>query len=241
MSDNELNKTLSVIIPVHNEMQNQLFKSSVLQILEFSEVELICVDNLSEDGTLKWLNQFDIKVIKSKEKLRSKRFNIGLQESKGSLLLFHHPRSFIEKKGIQFLIENFESLCWGGFKHKFDEPNIGLKFTSWYSNHIRPKTQKIIYLDHCLFAKRSLLNKMTQPIWPETSIFEDSDFCKKLRLFNKPQILPFDSVTSAIRFKKNGFIKQSFINQVLKIGYHLDLDRHKMNQWYEKKLFLNSK
>lgn len=76
---------------------------------------------------------------------------------------------------------------------------------------------------------------------PNVDIFEDTEISYILRRHAKPKILNFESKTSSVRFQKNGFIKQSIINQYLKVLYHLKFSKKKMNRLYEKGLDLNKK
>lgn len=209
---------LSVVIPTNNETENSFFIRTLESLSQFKEIEVICVD-------------------KSEASTRAERLNIGFQRATGSMILFHHPRSFLAPAGIQFLIENKDKKFWGGFTHKFDVSHPLLKFTSWYSNRIRGRSQGVVYLDHCIFFHRSL---WTSPI-PTIEIFEDTLLSQ---IFNRQLpiiILPFVSETSAIRFTKNGMWLQSFMNQILKIGFHLGVSHDKMNRIYERGLNLNSK
>ncbi len=76
---------------------------------------------------------------------------------------------------------------------------------------------------------------------PEIPIFEDTELCKILRESGRPTLLKPLSVTSAVRFQKNGVYRQAIMNQVLKFGYSLGVSKEKMDKLYEKGLSLNSK
>jgi hypothetical protein len=170
---------------------------------------------------------------------RAERLNMGFHRSKGQVILFHHPRSTIENAGIEYLAN--KSLTpraepfWGGFTHRFDASHPVLQFTSWYSNHVRPK-RGILYLDHGIFFDRRLWRDL-----PHVDIFEDTLLCHEFRKSRRPEVLPFFSITSAIRFQKNGIWKQSTMNQMLKIGFYFGISHKTMNRLYEHELELNSK
>lgn len=170
---------------------------------------------------------------------RAERLNIGFHRAVGKVILFHHPRSVVDPEGIRTLIDHSlnstNTPFWGGFTHRFDTSHPVLSFTSWYSNKIRFR-RGILYLDHGIFFHRNLWIKDIPPV----EIFEDTLLSHEFRKICKPIILPHWSTTSAIRFQKNGVLKQALVNQVLKIGFHLNISNSIMNRFYEKGLDLNS-
>jgi hypothetical protein len=165
---------------------------------------------------------------------RAERLQRGIDASRGRVILCHHPRSLVTKEGIEWLRDHADEVTWGGFTHVFDVRHPLLLYTSWYSNTIRPRNG-VVYLDHCIFFRRELL---TRPI-PSVAIFEDTLLSYILRESGPPTILPFPSTTSAVRFVRNGVVKQLFLNQLLKIRFLLGADNQKMNDTYEKGLHLN--
>ena len=130
-----------------------------------------------------------------------------------------------------------DACWWGGFTHKFDHAHWLLQFTSYYSNWIRPRFSRILYLDHCIFFSRAAL---TRDI-PHVAIFEDTELSKILResCADGPLIAPYISLTSAIRFSTNGVIYQAALNQWMKLLYHVGATNHLMNNQYERGLGLN--
>jgi hypothetical protein len=154
------------------------------------------------------------------------------------MVLLHHPRSVVEPDGLRYLQKNTNTLIWGGFTHSFDMSHPLLKFTSWYSNRVRPKIGKILYLDHCIYATRVILEQTG--MIKEVEIFEDTELSLGLAKYARPQILPFLSKTSAVRFQTNGIYRQAVLNQFLKLGYHLKAHHKTMNSLYEKNVVLNA-
>ena len=69
----------------------------------------------------------------------------------------------------------------------------------------------------------------------------DTILCLNLKKYHKPILLKENSITSSIRFDKNGYYFQSFLNQLMKIGFYLKIPLPKLNYFYEKSLELNSK
>ncbi len=207
---------LSVIIPTAYESETVLFQQAVDSLSKLKNVELICID-------------------KSEAKTRAERLNLGFERAKGSMILFHHPRSFVDPKGIEYLVDHSDKVIWGAFTHQFDQRHFLLKFTSWYSNKIRGQGRSIFYLDHCIFFHRSLRKSPLPPV----EIFEDTVLSTQLRNQQAPLLLPFKSTTSALRFTKNGIWRQAILNQIMKIGFYINASPQKMNKIYERGLNLN--
>lgn len=213
---------LSIIVPSSREELSLELQKELQRVEELPDLEVICVST-------------------DKAQSRAGRLNIGFHQSKGEMILFHHPRSIVEVSGVKHLVSlsldsNREAL-WGGFTHQFDNPHYLLKFTSWYSNQIRGWLRGILYLDHCIYFDRRLWRQDL----PDVEIFEDTILSQNFLKISKPHILIFKSITSAIRFEKNGFWKQALLNQGLKLGFHLRFPHELMNRLYEKNLGLNTK
>ena len=81
---------------------------------------------------------------------------------------------------------------------------------------------------------------MTKAI-PNVPIFEDTEISKILNKQGVPWRHPLKAVTSAVRFDTNGFLKQSAMNQIFKLGYWVGVPKEKMDLIYEKSLNLNSR
>ena len=227
---------ISIVIPTCNEKKDSYLTKMAARYPSRPDLEYILVDRGTSSQILEQIERPDFRIHSVQAATRGERLNIGLEQATGSLILCHHPRSIVEPEGLEHLIENQNQLNWGGFTHQFDRSSLGLKFTSWYSNNVRPWHSKVLYLDHCIYFKRELLGR---PI-PNIPIFEDTELSYILaEKGGAPKILPFTSTTSAIRFSTNGFLKQGLMNQRLKLEYHLGRSEEKMNQGYEKNLNLN--
>lgn len=230
---------ISVIIPVYQEGQNQIFKDALMLLSMFKNIEVLCIGKGLDYQTKKIVERFpNASYFPTILNSRADRLNDGLKLAEGKFVIFHHPRSRLTRDGLNYLINNFEKFTWGAFKHKFNKRSLFYDFTSWYSNSIRAR-RGIFYLDHCLFVNLNKLNK-NEVLFPHVDIFEDTLFCESLRTKYKPVLLPKYSLTSTIRFERKGIWKQAILNQLMKIAYLLKLSDKKMNKLYEKELELNS-
>ncbi len=213
---------LSIVVPADDLATNTFLKKTVEAFKNKPNIEVICI-------------------AQSEGHSRAERLNIGFHRAVGTIILFNHPRSFVDPEGIQFLtrlsLSSANPKIWGGFTHQFDKQHWILKFTSWYSNKIRGGLAGVLYLDHCIYFHRELWRNDL----PAVEIFEDTLLSYELLKHSKPKILPYISQTSAIRFDKNGVWRQSLMNQVLKVGFFLKVPHATMNRIYEKGLGLNNK
>lgn len=230
---------ISIIIPTFNEHNQGLLKQILGSLCLKKNVEIICVDSFSSDGTYELLQSFPVKTIQVNTNSRAQRLNIGIENSSYDLVLLHHPRSLIDPSALDYLAKNKDVLFWGGLTHQFDKDHYLLKFTSWYSNHVRAIVREIVYLDHCIFFNKKLLKDT--PYLPVVDIFEDTLLSQKLKKAAPCTIIPYTSTTSSIRFNKNGIWAQGFLNQVLKLCFLLGLSDSFMNRIYERGIYLNSK
>ncbi len=228
---------ITVIIPTFNEMRLGYLQKNLEQLSQIKNIEIICVDSFSSDGTAELINKYpQVKLIKVETNSRAVRYNTGINYAANEMILLNHPRSIVSPKGIEYLKQCKHD--WGGFTHKFDASSALLNFTSWYSNNIRANLKNIFYLDHCIFAKKELLQIVG--LIPTVDIFEDTLLCKRLKKYHKGTLIPFEVITSAIRFKTNGIIRQALLNQILKLAFNLKLPNRLINLIYEKGINLNS-
>ena len=207
---------LSIIIPTSNEKVGCHLIRMASEYPQNLPIEFIVVDTGSATAVLDKLKRPDFRLFPVTGLNRSQKLNYGLKQAKAPFIVFHHPRSLINQAGLKYLALYNDDLSWGGFRHRFDSNGLGLAWTSWYSNYLRPKLFNVVYLDHCIFFRKNLLSNEI----PNIPIFEDTEISKILMKSGKPQILPYISETSAIRFKTKGFVRQALLNQLLKLGYH---------------------
>ena len=222
---------ISVILSTNNEIRNGYLEDMLEAISsQKSDHEIIVVDNGSTDGTIEVVEKYTDKIFSLLESNRAQRLNLWLQKAEWDIILFHHSVAKIQWDSFATIEKVLRDNDWGWHTHSFDLENPILRFTSWYSNNMRWK-RGILYLDHCIFANKTLLDELGG--FPDMDIFEDTAFSEKMRKKSCPIIIDEKIVTSARRFTKRGIIKQSFLNQWLKLCYYAKLSDKKMNKSYE--------
>ncbi|PZU98776.1 MAG: glycosyl transferase [Pseudanabaena sp.] len=236
---------LSIILPCLNEIRHGYLENIMENLIaQEGEIEIIAVVSESDDQTEAFLLRYEVypqvKVMRSLATNRAQRLNEGIVASQGEVVLLHHPATILPEKDVRSLIEEALSSgeSWGAFYHSFDFSHWLLRFTSWYSNHVRVKRKGIIYFDHCPFIKRQLLEKVGNV--PDLDIFEDTVFSDRLCQFAKPVLVNAPVITSARRFRQRGIYRHALLNQWLKLCYHLNIDPKFLNRLYEKRYSINT-
>jgi hypothetical protein len=233
---------ISVVLPCLNEIRHG-YLPRIIKNLEgqTGPKELIAVVSPSQDGTLEMLARSpQFRVIEADAKNRAQRLNIGIQASRGEVVLLHHPATVLpDTQALTLIDKAFQDplVMWSGFRHQFDLDHWLLRYTSWYSTVVRPRWGRIVYLDHCVAVRRSQLTEIGGV--PDMDIFEDTLLSRRLSQFGAPVILPGTAITSARRYRNRGIYRQAVMNQTLKLMYYLKLDPRRMNRLYEQTTQIN--
>lgn len=235
---------ISIVLPCLNEVRHGYLPQIILNLAaQKGEKEIIAVVSESTDGTLEHLRREPaIQVIESTANNRAQRLNAGIAASRGEIVLLHHPATLLPANDALLLIDKaFQdpAVMWSGFRHQFDLDHWLLRYTSWYSSTVRPRWGRILYLDHCVAVRRSLLDTIGGV--PDMDIFEDTVLSQRLGRYAPPIVLPGMIMTSARRYRSRGIYQQALFNQMLKVMYHLKIDPRWMNQLYEQKEQINVK
>ncbi|MEM7794357.1 MAG: glycosyltransferase [Cyanobacteria bacterium P01_C01_bin.118] len=235
---------ISVVLPCFNEVRHGYLPRILDNLAQQpGNKQIIIVISPGTDGTYDVITQHpaaaDFKLIDAEASNRAQRLTIGIQASQGDIVLLHHPATLLPDDGLDQIRDLMvdTSITWGGFRHSFDFDHWLLRFSSWYSTTQRPSRSRILYLDHCIFARRETLVSIGGV--PNMDIFEDTELSNRLNQFGSPHLVPGTIVTSARRFRERGIYKHAALNQLLKLMYHARLDPKKMNWLYEGKSQIN--
>ncbi|MBE9078645.1 glycosyltransferase family 2 protein [Romeria aff. gracilis LEGE 07310] len=234
--------TVTAILPCFNESRHGYLPKILGNLTQQQgNPQLIAVVSPSQDDTLEVVSRYPaVNVISATAQNRAQRLNIGIQASQGEVVLLHHPATLLPPDdALQQVAELMAdpAVVWGGFRHRFDFDHWLLRFTSWYSNQQRPRHSQILYLDHCIFARRQALIDIGGV--PDMDIFEDTALSLALRQKGRPQLTDSYVTTSARRFRDRGIYQQALLNQLLKAMYHANLDPKRLNRLYEHRSQIN--
>jgi glycosyltransferase involved in cell wall biosynthesis len=227
---------ISIVLPCLNELRHGYLPRILANLMaQRGEREILAVVSPCRDDTLTLIRQYpEVQVIETEVQNRAQRLNVGIAASQGEVILLHHPATLLpEGVALELIAAAIAEpeVAWGGFHHSFDLDHWLLQFTSWYSNTVRPRWSRVLYLDHCIFARRTLLEQIGGV--PDMDIFEDTALSDRCSRIAPPRLLAGKVTTSARRFRQRGIYRQAFLNQTLKLMYHARLDPQWMNRLYE--------
>lgn len=231
-----MNSTLgiSIIIPTLNEAQglgqllghlNGLMDNTLIE-------EVIIVDGDSSDSTRQIAENQGAKVLVSKRG-RAKQMNHGAKNAKGNVLYFLHadtyPPEGFENLICEAIANGFEVGC---FRMKFDTRNPVLRFFAYLSrvNHTL-----------CRGGDQSLF--ITKKVFVETGgfnenylIYEDTEFIRRLYKKNRFKIVPKNVITSARKYRDNGWARVQFHFAMIHLKNYLGAKPDELYNYYKRKL-----
>lgn len=144
---------ISVIIPVYNVEQylSQCLGSVTNQT--YPNLEIICVNDASTDGSLEILNQFAekdqrVRVVGKQNEGVSRARNVGLQSASGEYVMFVDADDWIEtdtcEKALVAMYDNqADVIMW-----------------SYVSEYGASNSPKVIFPDNCVFERQEILNRL---------------------------------------------------------------------------------
>lgn len=195
------NKPLvSVVIPCRNE--EKYIKRCLDSILsqDYSKIEIITVDGLSEDKTKEILTEYQkqsVKVFDNPKKITAAAFNIGIQNAVGEIVVFVGSHAVYEKDYLSKCVK---------YLQEYKADNVGGKLiTAPDKNTVMAKA--IAYVLSCSFgAGNSYFRTGSEkPRWVDT-VFGGcyrKEVFKKIGLFNE-HLARSQDIELNLRLKKAG-------------------------------------
>ncbi len=215
--------SLSVIVPVLNEVYRikvLLGDLAECQAKAPFGIELIVVDGGSCDGSVPLCYEAGVRVIASPPG-RGIQLHRGACSALGDTLLFLHAdtRLTLTHCNACLRVLRTTSVVAGGFELRFDYQHPILRLAERV-NRVRFQFTRVLYGDHGLFLRRQIYHEIGGfAPWP---LFEDVDFCKRLRSHGRIVMIEPAIVTSARRFSSRGvgrtFLKMALLHMLYFLG-----------------------
>jgi len=222
---------ISVIIPVLNDANALDLALSSTQ--DCAGVEGIVVDGGSSDESAEVAQSRGVKVLHSPPG-RARQMNRGAEVAEGTFLVFlhadtrlpegfdHHVRRILTESGV----------AAGAFQLQIDAPSARLRLIERVANW-RSRYLQMPYGDQAIFLRAELFREIGG--FSDLPIMEDFQLIRRLKGRGRIVIAPAAVVTSARRWKKQGALRTTLINQLMILGFYLGFEPSRLARWYRRK------
>ena len=221
---------ISIIIPTLNS-ETDLYETlgSLFEGIENDLIrELIISDGGSTDKTKSIAYEVGAVLIEGSSS-RGLQISRGVEKSRGDWILILHADTSLSLGWSVNLLQNIDRNFAYHFKLKFKSKSLFARILEYWVQ-IRSKFLGLPYGDQGLLIHRDLLNNSGG--YPKIPLMEDIALARKVK--RKTKSVGILAQTSAEKYHKNGWLRQSMINFFLLAQYLLGKDPHQLFKVYYK-------
>ena len=219
---------ISIIIPTLNsetglhETLRSLFEGIENNLIR----ELIISDGGSTDKTKLIADEVGAFVVEG-SRSRGLQISKGIDKSKGDWILILHADTSLSSDWSVKLLEKIDKNFAYHFKLKFKSKSLFARIVEYWAQ-IRSKFLGLPYGDQGFLIHRDLLDGLGE--FPKIPLMEDIALADRLKGKIKP--LEILALTSADKYHKNGWLRQSIVNFFILTQYRLGEDPHQLFKIY---------
>lgn len=225
---------ISIVIPVLNEEKN--IQNFLAQFKNSSDLEIILVDGGSTDKTKEKIQELmsennQIKLVTTNKLGRANQMNYGAALATKKILLFLHADTILTnnyRQNMQNILNN-KKVIMGAFKLRINGTKKSLRLIEIMVN-LRSQIFFLPYGDQGFFITKDNFELLEG--FADLPIMEDFNFVQRAKNKGKIVIANAVVITSARRWQKLGVFRTTIINQLVIIGYYLQVSPERLQQFY---------
>ena len=221
---------ISIIIPTLNS-ETDLIETlgSLFEGIENNLIrELIISDGGSTDKTKFIANEVGAIIVEGSYG-RGQQISKGVDKSQGDWILILHADTSLSLDWSVKLLQKIDKNFAYHFKLKFKSKSFFARILEYWAQ-IRSKFLSLPYGDQGFLIHRDLLDTVGE--FPKIPIMEDVALAGKLK--GKIKSLDMIAHTSAEKYHKNGWLRQSLTNFFIVTQYRLGKDPYQLSKFYYK-------
>jgi len=221
-----MNPYVSIVVPVLSDAEAA--ERLVGQIGPHDPVEVIVADG-GPDPALDALGTRPKVRLLRVARGRARQMNAGATAATGEWLLFLHADSRLPPDWIRHLRQVPGDAAGGWFRFALDDD-------AWQARAIergvawRVRLFRLPYGDQGLFVRRHAFHALGG--FAELPLMEDVEFVRRLMREGRPFELPLPLVTSARRWRRDGWFRRSARNLAILICYLAGVPPARLARWY---------
>ena len=234
--------TVSIIIPVINEVDNLPHLFANINSLKPSPQQIILVDGGSNDDSIGIIRSFINELVLGNERKidwqmteskagRARQMNTGAALATGDVLLFLHADTRLPIDAIDSISKAMTLAEWGRFDVQLNSRQPMLRVVSTMINW-RSRLTGIATGDQAIFIQRKLFEQMGG--YPSQALMEDIELCKQIKGITKPACLKSKVITSARRWQQHGTWRTIILMWQLRFDYWRGVSADNIRQRYYK-------
>ncbi len=220
---------ISVIIPTLNAGASlgPVLAAVSAALTEGLITEVIFADGGSDDDTLLIAEEVGAEVVTSPPG-RGVQMAAAAREARGAWLLFLHADSVLQDgwtRAVAGHLRDVERV--GYFRLAFDDTSFAARWIAGWAN-FRARAFGLPYGDQGLLVSRKLYDAVGG--FEEIPLMEDVAIARKLR--GRLRMLPAGIVTSADKYRRDGWLRRSFKNAGVLLRYRLGVSPEELAKRY---------
>lgn len=223
----------SIIIPVLHESARINYLIKHLNELDSKNIsEIIVVDGCEKKDTIKSVKDKNVKLITSK-KGRAKQMNEGAKIANGEILIFLHADTELPPNAFGKIDEFIKKgkCVAGAFKLLINSDRFIFKIISKLIS-IRSVITRVPYGDQAIFVRKDYFQQIGG--FRNIQLMEDIDLMKRIKRYgDRICIIPEHVCTSARRWEKEGILRCTFRNWMIRFLYYLGVSPSRLIKFYK--------